>query len=143
MAWMYILKCEDGTYYTGSTIDLERRVAEHACGLGARYTAARRPVELVYACGFQQIEEAYQRENQVKDWNRAKKEALIRGDFDGLQVASRASRQARRTTGTTGLGEPLFEPVENSGDGESSQALEQGQERSTHSGKLGCPASTF
>ena len=96
---MYILKCADGTYYTGSTIDLERRVSEHASGLGARYTAARRPVELVYACEFEHIAEAYER-----------------GDFDGLQRAGRTSRQARRATGATSRGEPLFEPVENNGD---------------------------
>ena len=84
MAWMYILRCNDGTYYVGSTTDLSLRLAEHEQGIGAKYTAARLPVQMVYSCEFQDIVEAYERENQVKHWNRAKKEAHIRGDWDAL-----------------------------------------------------------
>lgn len=88
MAWMYILKCRDGSYYTGSTVNLELRIAEHQQGMGARYTATRRPVELVYSCEFSRIEDAYQVENQVKGWSRAKKEALIREDWAVLPKLS-------------------------------------------------------
>ena len=83
-AWVYILRCSDGSYYVGSTIDLELRVAQHEEGLGGKYTAMHRPVELVFAREFESIEEAYEGENQVKRWRREKKEALIRGDWDAL-----------------------------------------------------------
>jgi predicted GIY-YIG superfamily endonuclease len=84
MAWMYILQCSDGSYYVGSTTDLERRKREHNEGTGAKYTASRRPVRLVYAAEFTSIAEAYEREKQVQGWGRSKREALIRGDYDAL-----------------------------------------------------------
>lgn len=84
MSWMYILRCADGSYYVGSTINLERRVVEHNEGIGAQYTARRRPVELVYSAEFPDIRQAYAAEKQVQGWSRAKREALIRGDFDAL-----------------------------------------------------------
>jgi putative endonuclease len=89
MAWMYILECADGSYYVGSTTDLERRVWEHNEGLGAKYTARRRPVKLVYAAEFATIAEAYEREKQVQGWGRAKREALIRGDYAALPELAR------------------------------------------------------
>ena len=89
MAWMYILECADGSYYVGSTTDLERRLWEHNEGLGARYTARRRPVKLVYAAEFATIAEAYEREKQVQGWGRAKREALIRGDYAALPKLAR------------------------------------------------------
>jgi putative endonuclease len=81
---MYILRCADGSYYVGSTTNLERRLWEHNEGIGARYTARRRPVELVYSAEFPDIAQAYAAEKQVQSWSRAKREALIRGDFDAL-----------------------------------------------------------
>ena len=89
MAWMYILKCSDGSYYVGSTNDLERRIREHNEGLGAKYTARRRPVKLVYSAEFASIAEAYEREKQVQGWSRAKREALIRSDYDALPELAR------------------------------------------------------
>jgi putative endonuclease len=74
---MYILECADGTYYTGSTIDLERRFEQHQNGEGANYTKKRIPVKLVYVEKFNRIDEAFYREKQVQGWSRAKKEALI------------------------------------------------------------------
>ncbi|MSQ14537.1 MAG: GIY-YIG nuclease family protein [Dehalococcoidia bacterium] len=88
MAWMYILKCSDGTYYVGSTTELAVRIREHEDGMGSRYTAQRRPVELVYSCEFASIVHAYEAENQVKGWSRAKKEALMRGEWDLLPKLS-------------------------------------------------------
>ena len=84
MAWMYILECADGSYYVGSTNDLVRRVNEHDQGRGARYTANRRPVRLVYAAEFTSLADAYAKEKQVQGWSRAKREALIRGDYAAL-----------------------------------------------------------
>jgi putative endonuclease len=81
---MYILRCADESYYVGSTINLERRVQDHNDGNGARYTARRRPVELVYAAEFADVRQAYAAEKQVQGWSRAKREALIRGDFEAL-----------------------------------------------------------
>ena len=81
---MYILQCSDDSYYVGSTVNLEQREWQHQQGEGAKYTARRLPVELVYTEEYPRIDEAYQRENQVKGWSRAKKGALIRGDFDAL-----------------------------------------------------------
>ncbi|MFZ5886932.1 MAG: GIY-YIG nuclease family protein [Chloroflexota bacterium] len=79
MAWMYILKCADGSYYVGSTKNLELRIAQHQSGKGARYTSRRLPVELVYAEEYERVADAYYREKQVQNWSRAKREALING----------------------------------------------------------------
>ncbi|MBX3053014.1 MAG: GIY-YIG nuclease family protein [Caldilineaceae bacterium] len=89
MAWMYILECKDGSYYVGSTTDIERRVRQHNQGDGADYTARRRPVKLVFATEFVKIEDAYTAEKQVQGWRRDKREALIRGDYDVLPALSR------------------------------------------------------
>jgi putative endonuclease len=94
MPWMYILECSDGSYYVGSTVDLEVRLYQHQRGEGARYTAKKLPVNLVYAEEFSRIDEAYQREKQVQGWGRAKREALIRGDFNALPgLASKLASQ--------------------------------------------------
>ena len=82
--FMYILKCANGAYYTGSTIDIERRFAQHQAGEGANFTKKHLPVELVYVEEFQRIDEAFYREKQVQGWSRAKKEALIQGQINLL-----------------------------------------------------------
>jgi putative endonuclease len=84
MAWMYILKCADGSYYVGSTRNLELRFAQHQSGKGSRYTSGRLPVELVYGEEYYKISDAYYREKQVQNWNRAKREALINGNLEDL-----------------------------------------------------------
>ena len=84
MAWMYILKCKDNSYYVGSTKYLKLRIWTHNLGLGSKYTARRRPVRLVYAAEFDSVGEAYAREKQVQGWGRAKREALINGTFEDL-----------------------------------------------------------
>ena len=66
MAWVYILRCADGSYYVGSTTDVERRLWEHNEGLGARYTRTRLPVRVVYAGEFDTVADAYDREKQVQ-----------------------------------------------------------------------------
>ena len=75
--YCYILECADGSYYVGSTVDLERRVSEHNEGLGAAYTRRRRPVQLVWYEHFTRIDAAYAREKQIQNCSRAKWEALI------------------------------------------------------------------
>lgn len=76
--WVYVLRCADGSLYTGITTDVSRRLAEHngAGGLGARYTRSRRPVELVYAEGAGNRAEAARREAAIKRLDRARKLAL-------------------------------------------------------------------
>jgi putative endonuclease len=73
----YILRCADGTLYTGWTNDLEKRLAAHNSGTGAKYTRPRRPVELVYYESFPTKEEAMRREVQIKRLTRKEKLALI------------------------------------------------------------------
>lgn len=82
--FMYILECSDGSYYTGSTIDLERRILQHQNGEGANHTKKRLPVTLVYYEEYQRIDDAFYREKQVQGWSRKKKEALIFGNPDLL-----------------------------------------------------------
>jgi len=77
--WMYILLCSDGSYYTGSTNDLHRRIMQHQTGQGANHTKKRLPVELVYYEEYDRIDLAFYREKQIQGWNRKKKEALING----------------------------------------------------------------
>ena len=81
---VYILKCADGSYYTGITNNLDRRIAEHLEGEPSSYVNSRRPFELVYAITFQDIRDAISFEKQIKGWSRAKKEALIKGDLEEL-----------------------------------------------------------
>jgi putative endonuclease len=82
--WMYILECADGTYYTGSTNDLSKRLWEHDNLLGANYTRKRHPVKLVYYEEFNRIDDAFYREKQVQRWSHAKKKALIEQQIDLL-----------------------------------------------------------
>ncbi len=93
MAWMYILECFDGSYYVGSARNLEGRLWQHQQGIGAEYTKRRLPVKLVYSCYFERVAEAYWMEKRVQGWSRAKREALIRGDFEALpDLASRPKK---------------------------------------------------
>ena len=85
-AFVYILRCRDGSYYVGSTRDsLERRIAEHNTGSFGGYTSLRRPVQLVFHQEFDRVTDAIAAERQVKGWRHAKKEALIRGDYAVLR----------------------------------------------------------
>lgn len=82
--WMYILECSDGSFYTGSTIDLLKRFDEHQAGLGANHTSKRLPVKLIYFEEFDRIDEAFYREKQIQGWSRAKKIALMQKNFNQL-----------------------------------------------------------
>lgn len=82
--WMYILECADGSYYTGSTIDIQKRFIEHQNGQGANHTRKRLPVKLVYSEAYPLIQVAFSREKQIQGWSRKKKLALIEGRFEDL-----------------------------------------------------------
>ena len=84
--YMYILKCADGSYYTGSTKNLVLRIAQHQAGLGANHTKKHLPVELVYYEIHSRIDKAFYREKQVQGWSRNKKEALIANRQDKLHL---------------------------------------------------------
>jgi putative endonuclease len=94
-AYLYILRCADGSYYVGTTVSgLELRLAEHQTGKFDGYTARRRPVDLVFHQPFDRLDDAAAAEQQVKGWRRDKKEALIRGHFALLPSLSRRGVQA-------------------------------------------------
>ena len=99
-AYLYILLCADGSYYTGTARSgLEQRIAQHNAGTYGGYTAQRRPVTLVFSQWFDRITDAIEAERQVKGWSRAKKEALIRGEFGRLPELSKR-RQPHPSKGT-------------------------------------------
>lgn len=75
--WVYVIECADGSFYTGYTTDVERRVREHDCGEGAKYTRGRTPVELVHSERFDSKSAAMSREYEVKQLSRAEKERLV------------------------------------------------------------------
>ena len=92
---VYLLKCSDGSYYVGSTSNLEHRLAAHQAGAYGGYTSSRLPVELVWSTEFPTVHDAFLTERQIKGWSRAKKEALIRSDWDGLHEIVKQERKTR------------------------------------------------
>jgi putative endonuclease len=92
---VYIVRCADGSLYTGYAIDPEARTAIHNAGRGAKYTAGRRPVELVYTEAFTSIGDALRREHELKRWSRARKAALAAGG--ARSTSSAASSPGRRS----------------------------------------------
>jgi predicted GIY-YIG superfamily endonuclease len=91
MPFTYIVRCADGTLYVGHTENLSSREEIHNQGKGAKYTASRRPVRMVYAEEHASVESAIARERQLKNWTNDKKEALIRGERRTLRALSRRS----------------------------------------------------
>lgn len=84
-ASVYILRCADGSYYTGITRQaVETRVSEHNRGINAEYTSRRLPVELLWSDCFERLTDAIATERRIKGWSRAKKEAFMRGDYEAL-----------------------------------------------------------
>ncbi|WP_422080069.1 GIY-YIG nuclease family protein [Ulvibacterium sp.] len=83
--YVYILECSDKTFYTGITANLSKRVESHANGkYRDSYTFSRRPIKLVFFCEFTDPNRAIGMEKQIKRWSRAKKQALIDGNYDQL-----------------------------------------------------------
>jgi predicted GIY-YIG superfamily endonuclease len=92
-AHVYIVRCADGSFYVGSTrTSLEARVSQHNDGTFGGYTSRRRPVDLMFHQEFDRISDAIAAERQIKGWTRAKKQALLRGDFAALRVLARGRR---------------------------------------------------
>ncbi len=85
----YMLLCADGTYYVGSTRNLEHRLIQHASGTEESYTSKRLPIKLVWYQEAEHIGLAHELEKKLQGWGRAKREALIRGEFDRLPALSR------------------------------------------------------
>lgn len=117
MFYAYLLRCADGKYYAGHTENLEKRMAEHQSGAIPSYTQMRRPVELCWSENTQTRDEALTIERQIKGWTRAKKEALIAGDWDAVRSLAKKSfdtglRQAQPLLRTNGEGvEDEAEPL--------------------------------
>jgi predicted GIY-YIG superfamily endonuclease len=82
MPYVYMLRCSDGSLYVGSTRNLDARMTQHSAGKGSVYTSRRMPVELVWAAEYDEVRDAYAMEKRLQGWSRAKREALIRGDWD-------------------------------------------------------------
>jgi len=88
MCYMYILKCSNNQFYTGSTINIELRLQQHQNGEGSNFTKKHLPVELVYFEKFQSIKDAFNREKQVQGWSQKKKLALINSNLNLLNSLS-------------------------------------------------------
>jgi putative endonuclease len=95
--WVYILRCADGSYYTGHTDNLEKRIGEHTTGtIVSCYTFKRRPIELVFSQEFTTREEALSSEQQIKGWSRKKKEAMMRGDWAEVSRLAKSTKAAQK-----------------------------------------------
>lgn len=94
---VYILECADGSYYTGSAANLSQRMWQHEQGAStSAYTYSRRPVKLVWTSDeCRKYSDALRWEKQIKGWSRAKKQALIRGDFDAIHAIVKNERKKR------------------------------------------------
>ena len=79
--YVYIVECEDNTYYTGMTWKPNQRWIQHLSGLGSKYTNKHKPKKLVYMEEYDDLEQARRRERQIKDWSRMKKRKLINGEW--------------------------------------------------------------
>ena len=90
--YTYILECSDGSFYTGSTCNIELRLLQHQNGEGANYTKKRLPVELKYIEEFQNIDDAFYREKQLQGWSHKKKKALIDGKDNLLIELSKGKK---------------------------------------------------
>ncbi len=110
--WVYILRCSDDRYYTGHTDNIEQRIAQHQAGGYSDFTTRRRPVQLMWCENFPTRIEALEAERRIKSWSRAKKEALIRGDWEALSYFARPPRERPSTSlGTSGSGAPQPKPL--------------------------------
>ena len=103
-AYMYILNCADGSYYTGSTTELDAPVVQHQNGEGSIYTRERLPVKLVHFEEYPRIDRAFWREQQVKKWSRKKKQAVINRQFHKLrELSSNSAAKAPSTHASTSV----------------------------------------
>ena len=95
--WVYILECSDGSYYTVHTENLELRIAQNQQNLTGGYTSTRLPVKLVFSQSFTTRVEAISSDRQIKGWSRAKKTAMIKGDWEEVSRLACGSTSSPRT----------------------------------------------
>jgi len=96
--WVYILRCADGSYYTGHTDNLEKRIGQHTAGaIVSCYTFKRRPLELAFSQEFTTRVEALAAEQQIKGWSRKKKEAMMRGDWAEVSRLAKSGKAIQNT----------------------------------------------
>lgn len=112
--WAYLLHCHGGSFYVGHTDDLERRIGEHKSGLITGFTADHLPVEHVWSQEFTTRDEAKVAEKQIKGWSRAKKLALIRGDWERISALAKGKSGPSTSSGETGLEERNISSSSNS-----------------------------
>ena len=104
--WVYMLRCSDGSYYTGHTDNLENRIAQHtASAIPGCYAFSRQPLVVVFSQEFPTREEALASEQQIKGWSREKKEAMIDGDWAEISRLARSS--VRDEPSSSVHGEPV------------------------------------
>ncbi|MEQ1486591.1 GIY-YIG nuclease family protein [Methyloglobulus sp.] len=104
MFWVYILRCSDGSYYTGHTDNIERRMAQYQVGEYTGYTLSRLRVELIWSQETATRDEALSAERQIKGWSRKKKEAMMRGDWAEVsRLAKSKSLHPSTSSGRTDL----------------------------------------
>jgi predicted GIY-YIG superfamily endonuclease len=99
-SWVYILRCSDGSYYVGVTSNIERRLDQHY-NSATGYVSKRKPFEYLWSEEFANIDDAIAFEKQLKGWSRAKKEALMRGDWPEIQRLAHGKGSARRRPSTS------------------------------------------
>ena len=90
--YAYLLRCNDGSYYAGHTDDLDLRLAQHQTGALGGYKAKRLPVVPVWSDWFQTRDDAFAVERKLKGWSRAKKQALIAGDWELVSQLARGAK---------------------------------------------------
>ncbi|MFM5955255.1 MAG: GIY-YIG nuclease family protein [Novosphingobium sp.] len=103
--WTYMLHCRGGYFYVGHTDDLDRRISEHQSGSIPGFTADHQPIEFVWSQDFPTRDEAKAAERRIKGWSRAKKLALIRGDWDGISLLAKKKDSASTSSAQTEQGE--------------------------------------
>lgn len=103
--FVYIVECNDGSFYTGVTNNLDRRIAEHNEGENPKsYTYRRRPVKLVYCAEYTDPYYAIEKEKQIKGWSRKKKIALIKGEWEKLPELSKSKNSIFKSSTHTSTG---------------------------------------
>jgi predicted GIY-YIG superfamily endonuclease len=103
--WAYMLHCRGGSFYVGQTDNLEHRIGQHQSGLIAGFTAEHLPVTLIWSQEFPSRHEAKDAEKRIKGWSRAKKMALIRGDWDRISVLAKSKNSPSTGSGQAGKGD--------------------------------------
>ena len=127
--WTYMLHCRGGSYYVGHTDTLDERIGAHQSGLIKGYTSERLPVELVWSQEFGRRQEAFEAERQIKGWSRAKKQALIRGDWDGISMLAKSKNGPSTSSGRAAEGDVLSGTLPSAGRVDKSLAEASGLSR--------------